>query len=125
VLIQTPVIIINSRLDTTPLGPIDYVCGALWLIGFLIESSADNEKFVFRSNAANKSKFINQGIWRYSRHPNYFGEILMWSSIALCVSMTADQKGLASTWFAWLSPAFTAFLLLFISGINLVEERGK
>lgn len=125
ILIQTPVIIINSRIDKTPIGPVDYVAGVLWVIGFLIESSADNEKFVFRSNPANRKTFINQGIWRYSRHPNYFGEILMWCSIALSVSLTDDVKGLASPYYAWLSPAFTTFLLLFVSGIPMVEKAGQ
>jgi len=125
VVIQTPVILINSRQDTTPLGPADYAAVAFWILGFMIEFCADNEKFVFRSNQDNRSKFITSGIWAYSRHPNYFGEILMWAALALSAGFTKDIKGHASPLFAWLSPVFTAFLLLFVSGVTMVEKAGN
>lgn len=79
---------INDRLDVTPIGPADYVALVLWLIGFLCEAKADNEKFVFRSKPENRGTYIRTGIWSTSRHPNYFGEILMWASIALSITFT-------------------------------------
>lgn len=67
----------------------DYVTlsifGLLWIVGFFTECTADNEKFIFKTRAANKGKFISTGIWKYSRHPNYFGEILMWWCLCLIV----------------------------------------
>ena len=124
-LIQVPVLLINSRVDTTPIGPVDYISLVLWVLAFLIEAKADNEKFVFRSKPENRKKFITDGIWSLSRHPNYFGEILMWASIALCVTFTQEVDGKASVYYSWISPAFTAFLLLFVSGIPLVEKHGE
>ena len=116
---------INSRLDTTLIGPIDYTALVLWVLGFATEFAADNEKFVFRSRPENRSKFITSGIWAYSRHPNYFGEILMWAALALSTSCTKDIKGHANPLYAWLSPVFTAFLLLFVSGVSMVEKAGN
>jgi len=75
---------------------------------------------VFRCNPENKGKFITTGIWRYSRHPNYFGEILMWFSLAISVTM-ADQ----TMYWSFLSPLFSSFLLLCLSGVPMVERAGK
>jgi len=129
-LIQLPVILINDRVDKSPIGPADYVALVLWIIGFLCEAKSDNEKFVFRSKPENRKTFITHGMWSLSRHPNYFGEILMWCSIALAISFTSDvdgkwaAAGKASVYYGWISPAFTAFLLLFVSGVPLVEKAG-
>jgi steroid 5-alpha reductase family enzyme len=79
-----PVLIINSNQDIVPLNTFDVLAWALWIFAFLFETLADAQKFVFNSNPANKNKFITTGLWKYSRHPNYFGEILMW--IAICLS---------------------------------------
>ena len=118
-------ILINSREDRTPLGPFDFAALAFWILGFAVEFSADTQKFVFRSDPNNREKFITTGIWAYSRHPNYFGEILMWAALALSTSFTRDIKGHANPFFAWLSPVFTAFLLLFVSGVTMVEHAGN
>lgn len=93
------------------------------MVGFFIECIADNEKFVFKTRAANKGKFISTGIWSYSRHPNYFGEMLMWWSLALlviCVDFK-DNKLYGSL----SSPIFTMILLLGVSGIPMVESLGE
>merc|ERR1711920_966976 len=93
----------------------------LWAIGFLVESAADAQKFAFRSDPANRGQFITTGLWKYSRHPNYFGEILMW--VGLCVSCSYSFSGWGVL--GWLSPAFNAFLLLFVSGVPLLEKAGQ
>lgn len=123
-LIQLPVVLINDRVDKTPTGPADYVALVLWIIGFICEAKSDNEKFVFRSKPENRKTFIQHGMWSLSRHPNYFGEILMWASIALSITFTQDVDGKASVYYGWISPAFTAFLLICVSGIPLVEKAG-
>jgi len=96
-----------------------------WLIGFTFEVAADVEKFVFRTKPENKGKFIQDGVWALCRQPNYFGEILMWCSIALAVSMSAYKSGDNTLYWAWLSPFFTTFLLLKVSGIPMIEAAGK
>jgi len=112
VLVQLPVILVNERVDADGLGAADGVLACAWLAGFVFEALADVQKFVF--NAEHHGEFINRGLWRFSRQPNYFGEILMWCALAA----TAGGR------VAWLSPAFTALLLLKVSGIPMVEAAG-
>ncbi len=91
----------------------------IWVIGFLIELIADTQKMSFNLNFNNKGKFINVGLWRISRHPNYFGEILLWVGIAII------SFPLLSGWqyISLISPIFVYLLLTRVSGINLLEEK--
>jgi len=98
------------------------VFGLLWIAGFIVECTADNEKFVFKTRAVNKGKFINSGIWKYSRHPNYFGEILMWWSVCIIV-ICADFNDF-KLFGSLTSPLFTMVLLLGVSGIPMVDAIG-
>lgn len=84
---------------------------------------ADNEKFVFKTKAANKGKFINSGIWKYSRHPNYFGEILMWWSLCLIVICTDFKDN--NVYGSLSAPLFTMLLLLGVTGIPMLEAIGQ
>lgn len=94
--------------------------GALiWLVGFAIEATADAQKDAFSKNPANKGKFIQTGLWARSRHPNYFGEIVLWLGIAI-IAFPVLQGWQLVTLF---SPVFVAFLLIRVSGIPLLEER--
>ena len=83
----------------------------VWLTGFLIEVIADNQKTKFRSFEENKDKFITSGLWSWSRHPNYFGEILLWFGIAI-VALPSLQGWL---YFALISPIFVFIQLTRIS----------
>ena len=123
-LVQLPLLLINSRDDTVPLGPVDLLALLMWGCGFVVECVADVQKFEFRQDAANKERFITSGLWAYSRHPNYFGEILMWVATALAVSVAGLRAAEPSSLYAWLSPAFTALLLLKVSGVPMVEAAG-
>jgi len=123
-LIQLPVILLNNRDDPSPLGSVDAVSLVLWVVGFLFEFTADIEKATFRADPANKSRFITTGTWALSRHPNYFGEIVMWAAMALCVSWQGCFYGDSILYWAWASPAFTAVLLLKVSGVPMVEKAG-
>lgn len=118
--IQMPVVLINSESDDKPMWIVDYVCMAVWFAAFVLEVEADNEKMAFRSVVANKNKFITSGVWAYSRHPNYFGEIAMWAAQATMVSLTGGTR----VYWAWLSPLITAVLLLKVSGVPMVEAAG-
>lgn len=99
---------------------IHYLGFAVWLIGFLVESIADAQKFKFKSIKANENKFIKSGLWKYSRHPNYFGEILCWLGIYLFVflSLNPIQMGVAL-----ISPLFIIILLAFVSGLPQLESH--
>lgn len=122
--IQLPVILLNDRADMAAVNPLDFLAMVAWLAGFLIEAAADSQKTAFRDCPDNKGKYITTGLWKYSRHPNYFGEILMWASLATLSSSAAFRLGDPSMHFAWLSPAFTTLLLLKVSGVPMVEKAG-
>ncbi len=93
----------------------------LWLTGFATEVIADRQKSKFRKNPENAKKFINTGLWARSRHPNYFGEILLWSGIAIMtIPVIAGMQ-----WFVMLSPVFVYALLTRGSGIPMLARRGE
>jgi len=96
---------------------LDWIGAALWLTGFLIESLADLQLLRFISNSANKGRIMRYGIWRFSRHPNYFGEAVLWWGIFLI--------GLGSPLGIWgiISPVLISFLLLRVSGIPMLEKK--
>ncbi|MAB26712.1 MAG: hypothetical protein CL580_03520 [Alteromonadaceae bacterium] len=105
----------------TAVGAI-YVIGAvMWLTGFAIEVIADQQKSRFRADPANTGRFINVGLWAHSRHPNYFGEILLWAGIA--VMAVPYLSG--TQWMVMLSPLFVYALLTRISGIPTLVRRGE
>ena len=114
------VIVINSQADSAPaLGIWDAVGLSIWLLGFGIEVVADNQKTVFNTETNNQGKWIDSGLWSYSRHPNYLGEILLWTGIA-CFGISCFT-GLER--FAWISPIFIYLLLTKLSGIPILDKR--
>ena len=98
-----------------------FYCGlAIFLIGFIVEIVADTQKTKFRSNPKNKDKFINSGLWKFSRHPNYMGEILLWLGISIISLSSLEGLELATL----ISPFFTYLLLVYVSGIRILEYNG-
>ncbi len=93
----------------------------IFVLGFIVEIIADNQKTKFRKDPANKDKFIDSGLWSYSRHPNYLGEITLWLGVSIMSlsSLTGWQL------ITLISPIFTYILLVYISGVRILEERGK
>lgn len=93
----------------------------IWIAGFAIEATADAQKQRFRKDPANEGRFIRSGLWAWSRHPNYFGEIVIWVGVALLAapSLAGWQ------WVTMVSPVFVVILLTRISGIPPLERRGK
>lgn len=91
----------------------------IWLGGLLIETVADYQKFAFKLDKKNDGQWIQEGLWKYARHPNYFGEILVWCGIyvACFASLSIIEKliGLAS-------PVLISLVLLFVSGVPLLEK---
>ena len=92
----------------------------IWIFGFSIEVIADQQKTNFKDDPANKDKFINVGLWSWSRHPNYFGEMVLWIGIALIAFPVLIGWQLV----ALISPIFVIFLLTRISGVTMLESRG-
>ena len=90
----------------------------VWLIGFLIEVIADNQKKKFKEDIKNKDQFISHGLWSWSRHPNYFGEIILW----LGISIIAFPIFRGWDYIALISPIFVYYLLVNISGIPMLEK---
>jgi steroid 5-alpha reductase family enzyme len=102
-----------------PLGLIGIVGIAVWAAGMLIETVADRQKSRFRANPDNAGKFINVRLWAWSRHPNYFGEILLWTGMAIIAAPVLQGW----QWATLISPVFVALLLIRVSGIPLLEEK--
>lgn len=88
-------------------------------MGIALEGIADQQKFVFKSNPMNKDMWIQSGVWKYSRHPNYLGEIMMWVGVFIYVLPYISGLG----WLTIISPIFISILLLFISGIPTLEKK--
>ena len=99
-----------------------YVMGAvMWVAGFAFEVIADRQKSQFREDPANADRFINTGLWARARHPNYFGEILLWAGLAVMAIPYLS----GTQWVAMLSPLFVYALLTRISGIPSLARRGQ
>ncbi|MAO70503.1 MAG: hypothetical protein CL983_05425 [Euryarchaeota archaeon] len=114
------VIVINSQQGPSPdIGIWDFIGLGIWILGFVIEVLADSQKSVFNSKLENKGKWIDSGLWSLSRHPNYFGEILLWSGIAIIGLSCLSGLELLT----WISPLFIYLLLTKISGVPLLDKR--
>ena len=100
------------------MNALTYVGIILFIIGFGIEIVADNQKTAFRSIEANKDSFITSGLWSKSRHPNYFGEVLLWFAIAVISFSSLEGLQLITL----ISPVFTYILLVYISGVRMLED---
>ena len=109
-------------ITTTNHKPLDIfaIIGFLvWIVGISIEVAADAQKSRFNANPENKGKFIQTGLWSRSRHPNYFGEIVLWVGVAV-IALPVLQGW---QWIALISPIFVTLLLTRVSGIPLLENK--
>lgn len=104
-----------------PLGAFDALGVLVWLAGFALEVVADRQKQAFRADPANRERFITTGLWGRCRHPNYLGEIVLWSGIALVAwpALVGWQR------VTLVSPFFVYVLLTRVSGIPLLEARAR
>jgi steroid 5-alpha reductase family enzyme len=102
-----------------PLDAFALVGLLVWVFGFGFEVLADTQKSRFKADPANAGKFIHTGLWSWSRHPNYFGEIVLWVGVAI-VALPILQGW---QWVTLISPVFIALLLTRISGIPMLERR--
>lgn len=118
-LVIAPISVVASRAGQPALGWLDAVGLLVWLIGFYFEARGDKELKNFLANPANKGKVMDQGLWAYTRHPNYFGEVTMWWGIWL-ISLSAPF-GL----YGIIGPLTITGLILFVSGVPMLEKKYK
>lgn len=111
-------VVITSQ-QRVPLDIFAVVGFLIWVAGFSVEVIADRQKSAFKDDPANEDKFIRSGLWSWSRHPNYFGEIVLWIGVMIIALpvLTGWQ------WVALISPVFITILLTRVSGVPLLEER--
>jgi len=101
------------------LGIVELIGLLVWAAGFALEAAADRQKSRFRADPANRGRFIHDGLWAWSRHPNYFGEIVLWVGVAIiAVPVLRGWQ-----WATLVSPVFVAFLLTRVSGVPPLEKR--
>jgi steroid 5-alpha reductase family enzyme len=114
-LIALPIIGINKNIGLSP-GWIDLIGVMVWLIGFFFEVVGDAQLATFIINPANKGKLIQSGLWAYTRHPNYFGEVTLWWGVWL---ISLSSFNLISI----IGPLTITFLILKVSGIPMLEKK--
>ena len=119
--VMLPVSYLLDQDDPPGLGAWSIAGGTVWLAGLLIEAVADAQKAAFRAKEENRGRFVASGLWRYSRHPNYFGEMLVWWGLFLYVVPVLHGAAFAVV----IGPVFITLLLLFVSGIPLLEKSAN
>jgi steroid 5-alpha reductase family enzyme len=107
--------LLGTATSTAPLGPLDYAGLTLWVVGFLFEAVADAQLAAFQRRDDAGRGVMSAGLWRYSRHPNYFGEFVLWWGVWL---MAAG----GGAWWTFFGPALLTFFLLKVSGVALTEK---
>lgn len=108
-----------TAVERRSLGVFAVVGAVVWAFGFGIEALADHQKSRFRADPANRGGFIHTGLWSWSRHPNYFGEIVLWVGIAIIAFPVLSGWQYATL----ISPVFVAFLITRVSGIPKLEQK--
>ncbi|CAK9139837.1 unnamed protein product [Ilex paraguariensis] len=116
--VSLPVTIVNSSNRYPSLHAEDIIGWAMWSVGILVEATADQQKLAFKNVLENRGKWCNVGVWKYSRHPNYFGEIFLWWGIF--VASTPVLEG--AEWLVVFGPILLTLLLLFLSGVPMLED---
>jgi steroid 5-alpha reductase family enzyme len=117
-LIVSPVLLINKNVGLH-IGPVDIFGLLVWLTGFYFEAVGDAQLARFIKNPENKGKLMQSGLWAYTRHPNYFGEVTQWWGIWIII--LSASNGLLGV----IGPITISFLILFVSGIPLLEKKYK
>lgn len=117
-LISLPLLGANFYTDTNELSVLDYFAIFVWIIGFIFEAGGDYQLASFKKNSANKGKVLNTGLWRYTRHPNYFGDSAIWWAYGLfCIA--------AGSYWPVLGAVVMTLLIIKVSGVALLEKSLK
>jgi steroid 5-alpha reductase family enzyme len=115
-LTSLPVLIINSGAGSMP-SLLDGIGVSIWVLGFIVEAISDAQLAAFTKDPLNRGRILQNGMWRYSRHPNYFGEIVQWWGIWVIA------LGTAGGWFGVIGPLTITILIVMVSGIPMLERR--
>ncbi len=115
-LITFPIMLANTY-DVRPLGLLDAVGVLVWAVGFFFEAVGDYQLTQFVRNPANRGKIMKYGLWQYTRHPNYFGEVTQWWGVFLIV------LSVPNAWLGIIGPLTITLLILRVSGIPLLEKQ--
>ncbi len=115
-IVALPVILINTRDTPGGISLFALIGLGIWIIGFFFESVGDYQLKKFKENPKNKGKIMSSGLWKYTRHPNYFGEATMWWGLAI-ISVSAGGSPAV-----FVSPIVITYLLLFVSGVPMLEK---
>ena len=107
--------LLSSITSGAPLGLLDGVAAALWLVGFIFEAGGDYQLARFKRDPANKGRVMDAGLWRFTRHPNYFGDFCIWWAFYLFAVS-------AGGWWSIVSPILMTLLLLKVSGVAMLEK---
>ena len=118
-IVMLPVTLLFGAVSADEITPLVAFGVAISVFGIFFETVADLQKFIFIQDKKNKGKWIETGLWKYSRHPNYFGEILVWSGIYL---ITLEYLTRTDLLLSAVSPLFITVMLVFVSGIPLLEK---
>ncbi|MBD3257871.1 DUF1295 domain-containing protein [candidate division GN15 bacterium] len=116
--IASPLLAAQVPAEPAGLTWLDYAGVALWVIGFLFETIGDQQLFNFKKNPENKGRVMDSGLWRYTRHPNYFGEFLLWWGYGL-IALNSGQ------WWVLISPALMSAMVMKYSGVGMLEKNLK
>ncbi|XP_075491971.1 uncharacterized protein LOC142530087 isoform X1 [Primulina tabacum] len=116
--VSLPVTIVNASDQNPSVQARDITGWIMWSIGIFVEATADQQKLLFKNAQENRGRWCNAGLWKYSRHPNYFGEILLWWGIFVAATPVLKK----AEWLVIFGPIFLTLLLLFLSGFPLLEE---
>lgn len=109
--------IVVNAFESSAITPYNWLGVLIWGFGFIFETTADRQLSNFLTNPNNKSAIMDHGLWKYSRHPNYFGEVTQWWGLWLIVIPSGYW------WLALVSPLTITVLILFVSGIPLLEKK--
>ena len=115
-----PTLLLNDNPRDKPLGAQDWIGWSLWAIGMGLEMLADYQKSAFKRLPENQGKFITTGLWSISRHPNYFGEMMLWAGLYI----TASSVFRGYEYVSVLSPVFVCLLITKLSGVPMLEKSG-
>jgi steroid 5-alpha reductase family enzyme len=107
--------LLGALLNPGPLGVLDWAGAMLWMVGFTFEAGGDWQLARFKSVPGNRGKVMEQGLWRFTRHPNYFGDFCIWWGLYLLAVS-------AGAWWSVAGPALMSLLLMRVSGVTLLEK---
>jgi steroid 5-alpha reductase family enzyme len=107
--------LLGAIASPAPLGPVDYAGAALWAVGFYFEAVGDWQLARFKADPANQGKVMDRGLWRYTRHPNYFGDFCVWWGLWLVAAG-------GGAWWSLVGPLAMSVLLMRVSGVTLLEK---